>query len=99
VADLPPGLAIQAAWALASLHGDAQLVASLLAGAARAVEAAPEALQPGDLAALFEAAAMSGAPLPPQVGSRSRLLACLSAQAGAPAGPGRRGQAGAGAGR
>ncbi len=71
-AQLSPSQAIQAAWALASLGADKEAAGPLLAAAAKQVAAAPDSLEPSDIAALYEAATISGAAVPPQVGCRWR---------------------------
>lgn len=73
-AQLSPSQAIQAAWALASLGADKEAAAPLLAAAAKQVAAAPDALQPADIAALYEAATISGAAVPPQVLAYCRTI-------------------------
>jgi len=68
-AELTPGHAVDAAWALGVLGaGDKDSVGALLGVAAAAVDAAPDCLDPYQAAALFEAAALTPeAKVPEQV--------------------------------
>lgn len=75
--DLTPAHAVDAAWGLGVLGGDKAAATSLFAAASAAIEAAPDSLDPYQLASLYEAAAAAGAPLSEQVSSYAAKMHAL----------------------